>query len=180
MHWQVRTASAEDVGRLALVGAATFLETFAGVLDGEAIVAHCEKEHSAEAYRAYLQAGGAAWLAETMEGAAPIGFALLAASTLPGTESEGSDLELKRLYSLSRFHGSGAGAALMQRALDEAKRRQARRLLLGVYAGNSRAMAFYRKQGFSPIARRRFQVGARDYDDVVFAKLLNEAPAAGS
>jgi ribosomal protein S18 acetylase RimI-like enzyme len=50
-----------------------------------------------------------------------------------------------------------------------ARQLQARRLLLGVYAGNERAIAFYRKQGFAPIAKRLFKVGDRDYDDIVFA-----------
>jgi GNAT superfamily N-acetyltransferase len=172
MEWRVREAFAEDADRLALVGAATFLETFAGHLDGSAIVAHCRNEHSADAYRRYLGSDGTAWLAEILPGGAPIGFALLAPSTLPGTNPDGSDVELKRIYSLSRFHGTGVGAALMRHALDCARAREARRLLLGVYAGNERAMAFYRKQGFAPIAERRFQVGDRDYEDIVFAKPL--------
>lgn len=178
MEWRVREAGFEDVGRLALVGAATFLETFAAVLDGSAIVDHCEAEHSRESYARYLASGGKAWLAETAEGAAPVGFALVGTSSLPGTDPDGGDLELKRIYSLSRFHGRGLGAALMEAALEYAVDQRARRLLLGVYAGNERAMAFYRKQGFSPVAERRFRVGNRDYDDVVFAKALGGSPAS--
>jgi ribosomal protein S18 acetylase RimI-like enzyme len=170
--WRVREAAAPDSDRLALIGAATFLETFAGLLDGLAIVEHCRKEHCSAAYRRQLRAGGKAWLAETSAGEAPIGFALLGAASLPGTSPDGSDLELKRIYTLSRFHGLGLGAALMDAAIAEARRRDARRLLLGVYAGNERAIAFYRKQGFAPIANRLFRVGGRDYDDVVFAKPL--------
>lgn len=172
MDWHVREATAKDVNRLALVGAATFLETFAGLLDGSAIVTHCQEEHSAATYMRYLESGGAIWLVETVEGAAPIGFALLAASTLPGSNPDGTDLELKRIYSLSRFHGTGVGGALMRLAVEHATERRARRLLLGVYAGNCRAIAFYRKQRFEPIARRLFRVGPREYDDIVFAKLL--------
>ena len=172
MEWHIRRATPDDVDRLALIGAATFLETFAGVLDGGAIVEHCRTEHGAAAYLRYLESGGTGWLAEAAEGAAPIGFALLASSSLPETDPDGSDLELKRIYSLSRFHGTGVGAALMRLAVEHATQAAARRLLLGVYAGNERAIAFYRKQGFTPIARRRFQVGARDYDDIVFARPL--------
>jgi GNAT superfamily N-acetyltransferase len=172
MTWQVRKASSGDVDRLALIGAATFLETFAGILDGSAIIAHCQREHSADAYRAYLETGAAAWLAETEEGQAPIGFALVASSSLPGSNPDGSDLELKRIYSLSRFHGTGVGGALMQQAVGYALETRALRLLLGVYAGNERARAFYRKQGFIRIADRLFRVGDRDYEDIVFAKAL--------
>ena len=41
----IRSCTPADAQALALVGAATFLETFAGVLDGQAIVAHCEQAH---------------------------------------------------------------------------------------------------------------------------------------
>ena len=169
MRWQIREAGSGDADRLALIGAATFLETFAGVLDGAAILEHCRKEHRASAYSATLAAGASSWLAETALGSAPIGFALMASSSLPGTDPGGQDLELKRIYCLSRFHGSGVGKALLREAVQRARQLQARRLLLGVYAGNERAIAFYRKQGFAPIAKRLFKVRDRDYDDVVFA-----------
>lgn len=170
--WQVRQAVANDIGRLALIGAATFLETFAGILDGSAIVMHCQTEHSSKAYREYLKSGGAAWLAETSVSGAPIGFALVASCSLPGSDPEGGDLELKRIYLLSRFHGSGLGTELMRQALQFARKQEAGRLLLGVYVGNTRAIAFYRKQGFVKVADRQFRVGDHKYDDVVLAKRL--------
>jgi ribosomal protein S18 acetylase RimI-like enzyme len=173
MNWQVRSASVSDVDSLALVGAATFLETFAGVLDGAAIVAHCQREHSPATYERYLGTGAQAWLAESDPGRAPVGFALLADTDLPGSAPDGGDIELKRIYALSRFHGGGLGGELMRRAVEEARRRRARRLLLGVYAGNARAQAFYAKSGFAKIAERRFRVGDREYDDLVLARRLD-------
>lgn len=172
MHWTVRKASVSDVDKLALIGSASFLETFAGLLDGDAIVAHCQREHSPEAYAHYLAVGAYAWLAETEPGGAPVGFSLVGATALPGSRPDGSDLELKRIYALSRFHGSGMGAELMRRATSLAVETGARRLLLGVYAGNSRAQAFYQKNGFERIADRQFRVGDRDYEDIVFARTL--------
>lgn len=172
MEWMVRDTTDADADRLALIGGATFLETFAGVLDGSAIVEHCRREHSPATYSRYLAASAQAWLAEADGGQAPVGYALLGTADLPGAASDGTDLELKRIYALSRFHGSGIGAALLHRATSEAARRDAARLLLGVYAGNARALAFYAKNGFKQIADRRFRVGDRDYDDVVLAKML--------
>ena len=49
MNWEIRAAAVSDVEALALIGAATFLETFAGVLDGTAIIEHCERQHSRDA-----------------------------------------------------------------------------------------------------------------------------------
>lgn len=170
MDWNIRKATPADADSLALIGGATFLETFAGVLDGAAIVAHCQSEHNAAAYRDYMGRGAQAWLVEASHGNAPIGFSLVGEASLPGRMEDGSDLELKRIYTLSRFHGGGIGADLMQRALDHARRQGAKRLLLGVYEGNVRARAFYIKSGFTQIAERQFRVGDREYGDVVLAR----------
>ena len=166
--WTIREAGADDASALALIGAATFLETFAGILDGDAIVGHCAAQHCEAAYRAALADGARAWLAEAQPGAAPVGFVLIGKPDLAAARD--GDIELKRIYSLSRFHGAGLGAALMKQALEAA--RGHRRLLLGVYAQNDRALAFYRKQGFADLGTRRFNVGGKLYDDLVLVRPL--------
>lgn len=165
----VRRAGVADADALSLVGTATFLETFAGVLDGQSVVQHCQRQHSADAYGAFLNEGAALWLAQARSGGAPVGFALLSSPDLPGSRQ--GDLELKRIYSLSRYHGTGLGAELLTRVVDHAAER-ADRLLLGVYAQNHRALAFYRKQQFKQIGTRMFDVGGTAYDDFVLARSL--------
>lgn len=167
--WRVRRAGEGDVERLALVGAATFLETFADILDGSAVLAHCSRAHAISVYRGYLTQGAAAWLGET-EGGAPVGYVLLTQPELDGALP--GDLELKRIYLLSRFHGTGLGKVLMDAAIAEARARGAARLLLGVYRQNSRAIAFYRRSGFVDVGTRQFQVGEQLYDDVVLGRTL--------
>lgn len=164
--WTLVSAQADDADALALIGAATFLETFAGVLDGAAIVAHCGVAHASGYYAERLKA--AAWLAQVEHGA-PIGYALLDKPQLPEVEVREDDLELKRIYALSRFQGGGLGRALMATAQDEARRRGAQRLLLGVYAQNQRALAFYARAGFVRLGQRRFSVGGREYEDMILA-----------
>ncbi len=56
--------------------------------------------------------------------------------------------------------------------MEEARARGAPRLLLGVYAGNDRAIAFYGRQGFKPVGERSFLVGANRYHDLVLARRL--------
>ena len=162
-----------DEGRLALVGAASFLETFAGVLAGDAIVQHCVRQHAMEKYSGWLGDGHSAlWLAEDGEGAAPVGYLLLAKPDLPLTDLGPHDLELKRIYLLGRYQGGGVGGRLLQTAVDHARAVGATRLLLGVYAGNERAQAFYRKAGFVPVGRRSFNVGGTLYDDLILGRAL--------
>ena len=167
---RVRPAAAGDAEALALVGAASFLEAFAGVLDGADILAHCRVQHAPEVYAGWLaRADAALWLAETVHGAAPVGYAVLTPAALPLPDPRAGDLELKRIYLLHRFHGGGLGARLLQAAVGEARARGARRLALGVYTGNERARAFYRRAGFVQVGERRFQVGEHQYEDAVMA-----------
>ena len=167
-QWTLREAGPDDADALALIGAATFLETFSGILEAEAIIGHCASKHTPDAYRQYFAKGARAWLVEMATGRAPVGFALVGQPDLDAARD--GDIELKRIYSLSRFHGSGMGKALMDASLTAAAGHD--RLLLGVYQHNHRAIAFYRKQGFADIATRQFNVGGRLYDDLVLARPL--------
>lgn len=177
----IRLCTPDDAALLALVGASTFLEAFAGFIAGDAILAHCTQNHSAQYYsRAMANPSTRAWIAELDPligtGPAPIGYALL---TEPDFSPEilcPGDLELKRIYSFSRFYGSspgpGPGQQLMDRAIAHARQQSAPRLLLGVHKDNARALAFYRRNGFKPAGVRTFQLGAHTYDDYVLALTL--------
>ena len=83
------------------------------------------------------------------------------------------DLELKRIYVLTRFYGTGCGASLLDQAIAHAHANKAPRLLLGTYEGNHRAMAFYEKHGFETIGTRKFDVGGKVFDDIIMAKDLH-------
>ena len=167
MGWQIRHASTTDADAFALIGAATFLATFADVHTGAEIIEHCTLEHSVTSYSRLLCPPTDAWLVETAETAAPVGYAVLTEPEL--SASTDGDLELKRIYLLPSYQGTGAGAALMQTVIDRARGRGAKRLVLGVYSGNARALAYYSKHGFTRIGDHRFQVGAAFYDDFILA-----------
>lgn len=159
----LREATSEHAERLSLVSNATFLETFAGMIAGDALVAHCTQRHAPDYLATLLDSGARAWLAEIDD--APVGYALLTAPELDAARD--GDIELKKIYLLSRFHGSGIATRLLE-AVRAAASGHAR-LLLGVKNDNRRAIAFYTKQGFHQIATRRFDVGGTLYDDVVLA-----------
>lgn len=167
---EIRLCNQEDAATLAIVGAATFLESFAGLISGEAILAHCRKNHHPAAYLAVLAHPAArAWLAEVAPGGAPVGYALLTPPDFPEALLRGGDLELRRIYLFSRFHGRGIAQGLLEEAMVEARRQGAGRLLLGVHPDNRRAIAFYRRNGFEEIGTRTFHVGAATFVDPVFA-----------
>ncbi len=166
----IRLAAPDDARALSLLGSATMLETYAELVDGPDIVAHCENRHSVAVYAAWLADPSVViWIAETIRRNA-VGYLVLMPATLPDDAPHPDDLEVQRIYVLSRYHGTGIGHALMTRAIEESARRGARQVVLGVLKRNTRAVAFYRRQGFREVGTRVFQVGSARFDDFVFGK----------
>jgi ribosomal protein S18 acetylase RimI-like enzyme len=152
-----------------LVGAATFLETYTTLLPGRDLLAHCQAQHSAARYAAWLDDPACVtWIAEAALGA-PIGYLVLTPASLPVEGPRPGDLEVLRIYVLAPYHKAGAGHALMALAVEAARRRGAARLVLGMHNENARAMAFYRRQGFAVIGARNFVVGGTVCSDSVLA-----------
>jgi ribosomal protein S18 acetylase RimI-like enzyme len=185
----LRLATPADAPALALVGAATFLEAFTWMLPGADIIAHCATNHTAEAYRTALaRLPTRITLAVTATGGAPVGYAMLTAPDLPSFDLHPGDIELKRIYLLSRFRSRhtapvldsarsptpdlSAGQALMNAAIAEAAAMHCHRLLLGTNADNQRAINFYRRNGFSDAGKRSFQVGSQCCCDLIMARSL--------
>jgi ribosomal protein S18 acetylase RimI-like enzyme len=169
----LRECTPADAPTLAIISAATLLEAFAGLVPGDALLAHCAKNHIPSAYLSYLEKPETRiWLAEVSPGAAPIGYAMLTTPDFPPELIHTGDLELRRIYLFSKFHGTGAGRSMMELAIASARNQRATRLLLGVHPDNQRAIAFYRKNGFVQIGTRTFHVGASTFEDPVFALTL--------
>lgn len=175
MSLTIRPCTPGDAEALALVGQATFLETYAEVLPAADILSHCRHQHSAELYAQWLaDADYRLWIACVAETGVAVGYAVLCPCDLP-IPTGPSDLELKRIYLLARHHGGGVGAGLMAAAVEAAASAGARRLLLGVYGENAAAIGFYDRQGFSKAGVRKFTVGANVYDDLILARSIAAA-----
>lgn len=72
---------------------------------------------------------------------------------------EGPLLEISRIYSRKQYWGSGLGRLLMQEALGQAKVLALRRVWLGVWEQNPRAIRFYEKWGFKKVGEHDFLLG---------------------
>jgi diamine N-acetyltransferase len=169
---QLRPCAAGDAEALVLIGSATFLETYADVLPGAHIMAHCSKAHSLAQYSAWLaDPAYQMWLAELQPNGSPVGFMVVGPPDLP-METTDSDLEIKRIYLLSKFQGQGAGRRMIEAAAAYGAGRTAVRLLLGVYTKNHPAIAFYQRASFGIVGSRTFNVGGHDYDDHIMGRPL--------
>ncbi len=172
MTWRLRRAEPGDAPALSLVASATFLDTYATVLTGADIVDHCTTKNSIATFETWLaDPATIVTLAEYELGQAPIGYTVLTAPDFP-IEPGAADIELRRIYLMKQAQGSGLGAALMDRAFEDAAAAERTRVLLGVWDQNTRARAFYERQGFEVIGTRQFMVGTTLHDDPVYARAV--------
>jgi ribosomal protein S18 acetylase RimI-like enzyme len=180
----LRPATLADAPALALIGAATFLEAFTWMLPGSDIVAHCSRHHTVEAYAEYL-AKSTTRITLATAGSFPtnpsvVGFTLLTEPDLPTFDIQPTDIELKRIYLLSRFRsmpvtsypGVRPAQAMLNTAVSDAQSLGRMRVLLGVNDGNQPALNFYYRNGFVAVGTRSFQVGSLTCSDLILAKSL--------
>ena len=85
MDIEIRPCTAADANALALVGQATFLETYADNLPAADILAHCELEHGVARYAGWLAqpATYRLWAAEIAQTSVVVGYAMLSPPDLP-------------------------------------------------------------------------------------------------
>lgn len=170
----IRPAVTGDAATLSTIGEATFIETFGP--DGFAIP-YPAAELAAwlpEAYGAAKFAGRIAsadhgvWIAEDAAGHA-IGYATAGPCGLPHPEA-GDGGELYQLYVTRAGQGTGTGARLFDIATGWLEAQGHRQLWLGVWSGNLKAQAFYRRRGFDKVGDYLFPVGAWRDEEYIFRR----------
>lgn len=169
----VRPAGAGDAAALARIGERTFRETF---LEDFAIP-YPAADLAAWLPTVYGEAAMAArladpafrlWLAE--DAGRPVGYAAAGPCHLPHPQADAAEGQLYQLYVGREAQGTGLGARLFDLAAGWLEAVHGPRLWLGVWSGNLKAQAFYRRRGFVPVGGYRFPVGAWRDDEFVYRR----------
>lgn len=165
----IRRAHADEAVALAALKLAAFRETF---IDGfklpypPADLARFEAEsYGPERIAAELaDRSHATWVADA--GGRLLAYAHAGPCKLPHAEASPCQGELYQLYALNKAQGAGVGRGLMQAALGWLETEMPGPIWLGVWSGNNRAQAIYRKYGFEKVGEYGFPVG--DWSDHEF------------
>lgn len=164
-----RTAAAVDAEPLVGLFHRCFGDTFGHLYDPRDLSAFLDS-HSAEHWREQLESEDfAVRVAE--DGGEIAGFAKLGPVKLP-VDPAGTAIELRQLYVLEPWQGSGAAGALMAWVLAEARRRGAAELYLSVFTQNHRARRFYARHGFADVGPVAFMVGNQADEDIIMRATL--------
>ena len=79
-------------------------------------------------------------------------------------------LEIERIYVAKEFQGQGLGGVLLNKAFDTAKRRNKAYVWLGVWEKNTKAVVFYKKNGFYETGTHSFFMGEEEQTDFIMRK----------
>jgi ribosomal protein S18 acetylase RimI-like enzyme len=176
MTTSVRRAAADDAAILAEVAGATFAlacppdTTLVAIADF--IATHFTREH----FERYLADPARALFLAYVDDV-PAGYTMVIFGD-PDDQDVATAItirptsELSKLYVLPGHHGAGVAQALVTASIDEARKRGAAGMWLGVNHINERANRFYEKSGFARIGTKKFLVGDRFEDDFVRERSL--------
>lgn len=159
-----RDGTVEDAALMSTLGARTFTETFGHLYTPENLAAFLEN-HSEANWRRELEDPRYVIRIAEADGVAA-GFAKLGPPSLP-FRPEGPSAELRQLYVLKPWHGTGIAPVLMDWAIAGARAQGAAELYLSVFIDNARARRFYDRYGFEAVGRYDFMVGTHADEDIV-------------
>ena len=165
----IRRATTEDAALLASLAASTFHDTFAADNTPQDMAEYMAAVYGESFQRAELADPRHIVVLAERDGEA-VGYAMLRQGPAPNGVQDTDAIEIMRLYAVKRFIGGGIGATLMQRCLEEAASRGKSTIWLGVWEHNARAIAFYRRWGFTTVGAQPFIVGHDRQSDHVMAR----------
>lgn len=170
----VAKANLATATRLAALGRQTFSETFAATNTPADMAAYLAAAYGPDIQLAQLQNPRTTCLLVEMQGQT-VGYALLATDSplgLPPENTTTKQLEIKQLYVVEDWIGTGLGGALMRRCLEVAQAAGVSAVVLGVWEHNERAKAFYQRYGFREVGDVAFTLGQDVQRDLIYRKGL--------
>ncbi len=160
-----------DAARLAEFAARTFQEAFGAANAPADMALYLSRTYGVPQQTAELEDPAIVILLAEADGLLA-GFAQLRGGPAPACVGGPRPIELQRFYVDGRWQGKGVAQALMGAVREEAGRRGAGVLWLGVWQRNHRAQAFYRKCGFADVGSQPFLLGSDRQTDRIMTRTL--------
>lgn len=101
------------------------------------------------------------------KGGKAIGYLKINMCSAQTEQQECNSMEVQRIYILKEFYGKQAGQNLFNKAREIAKLKNVEFIWLGVWENNSRAVSFYKKNGFVKFSQHAFKFGDDIQTDIM-------------
>jgi len=166
----LRPALLDDLAALVTLSRRTFSETFGHLYAAQDLAAFLDEHRAPDTLAAGI-ADPAASIMLAEENDALLGYSTVyfgqRFDERPDPQPRAPSV-LSQLYCLPQATGRGIGAALIERALAEARTRDCDAMQLSVWSENFAARRFYARYGFEKIADIGFWVGRHRDDEFLY------------
>jgi diamine N-acetyltransferase len=171
---EIIKVTTNDIDQLLKIGRQTFYETFSAFNSEENMNKYLEEGFSYEKLSCELNDKNAEFYFATHEEKV-IGYLKLNFGASQTELKDDKALEIERIYVINQFHGKKAGQTLYNKAIEIARQKKVDYVWLGVWEENSRAMKFYKKNGFVEFDKHIFKLGNAEQTDIMMKlKLIND------
>lgn len=169
MDISIREATKKDAALIADLSRQTFYETFAAQNTPADMEKFMREQFTRSALMDEVGAPGNTFLLAYVNDH-PVGYVRLREMV---NDVNTDSLEIARLYAATAMMGKGVGKALMQACIDIAHAKKKKRLWLGVWEKNARAIWFYTAWGFEKVGEHDFVLGNDVQCDWIMEKQLS-------
>ncbi|MEH6990824.1 GNAT family N-acetyltransferase [Cytobacillus firmus] len=171
MTINIKKCTLEDLSRLKEISYETFNETFKDQNSPENMEAYLEKAFNAQQLEKELSQPSSQFYFVEFEGETA-GYLKVNIDEAQTEEMGDEALEIERIYIRSPFQKQGLGKYLFHKALELAMELNKKKIWLGVWEKNEKAIAFYNKIGFVQTGAHSFYMGAEEQTDFIMSKTL--------
>ncbi|MBU8732903.1 GNAT family N-acetyltransferase [Cytobacillus oceanisediminis] len=172
MTINIKKCTLEDLSRLQEISYETFNETFKEQNSPENMEAYLEKAFNLKQLETELSQRSSQFYFVEIDGETA-GYLKVNTDEAQTEEMGDEALEIERIYIRSPFQKQGLGKYLFNKALEVAMEQNKKKIWLGVWEKNEKAIAFYKKMGFVQTGAHSFYMGDEEQTDFIMAKILN-------
>jgi len=168
---EIRKASLDDLLQLQKIGIKTFSETFSEGNTRENMMKYLEEGFSAAKLSSELKNSNSEFYF-AISNNITIGYLKLNFGEAQTELKDDLSLEIERIYVLKEFQGNRIGKLLFEKAIQVAKQKNVKYLWLGVWEENTKAINFYKRNGFLEFDKHIFRFGSEDQTDILMKMKL--------
>lgn len=172
MTINIKKCTLEDLRRLQEISYETFNETFKDQNSPDNMEAYLEKAFNLKQLETELSQPSSQFYFVEFEGETA-GYLKVNTDEAQTEEMGDEALEIERIYIRSPFQKQGLGKYLFHKALESAMELNKKKIWLGVWEKNEKAISFYKKMGFVQTGVHSFYMGDEEQTDFIMAKTLN-------
>ncbi len=165
--FMVRRVKADEIESLQLISRRTFYETFWMSNSRQDMIDYLENSLSLEALSRELENPNSEFYFLFLDAESATDFEPAAYLKLNFL-----NVELERIYVLSKFQCKGIGRYLLDFSIQLALSRRAPILWLGVWERNYSAIDFYKQNNFQEFGKHTFRLGQDLQTDILMQKIL--------